>query len=269
MNFTDIIVPALILAAMGLIFGLALAFASKKFHVEKDPRIAQVREALPGANCGGCGFAGCDALAGAIVAGQAPVNGCTVGGAASAKKIAEIMGVDTVADEPKVAFVRCQGALGGVKLKADYSGVADCAAAADVAGGPISCRFACLGMGTCERACPFDAIKVKDGLAVVDREKCTGCGVCVSACPRGVIEMIPKKASIGVACRNTDSGKAVREICSRGCIACGICEKKCGSDAIKVEGGISKVNYENCAGCGTSVESCPTKCIVSFSKKPE
>ena len=262
----DIIVPALILGGMGLIFGLMLAFASKKFKIEKDERIEQVREALPGANCGACGFAGCDAFAEAVVKGEASVNGCPVGKAPVAKKIGEIMGTEPEEGDDKVAFVRCQGALGGIKAKAKYSGVNNCQAATDVAGGDLACRFACLGKGDCEVACPFDAIHVVNNLATVDREKCVGCGICAKACPRGVIDIISSKSPVGVACRNTDSGKDVRAICMRGCIACKLCEKKCEYDAIHVTNGVSVVDYDKCVGCGVCVENCPTKAIVDFRK---
>jgi electron transport complex protein RnfB len=268
MNIMNIVIPGLIVGGMGLLFGLVLAFASKKFSVEKDERIKLVREALPGANCGACGFAGCDAFAEAVVKGEASVNGCPVGKAPVAKKLAEIMGQETDEKDDKVAFVRCQGALGGVKPKSTYSGVSTCQAASDVAGGNLRCRFACLGLGDCERACPFDAIHVSEGLAKVDREKCVGCGICATACPRNVIDMISAKAPVGVACRNTDAGKEVRAICMRGCIACKLCEKKCEYDAIHVKGGVSVVDYDKCVGCGVCVENCPTKAIVDFTKLP-
>lgn len=267
MNIMDIVIPGLIVAGMGLVFGLILAFASKKFSVEKDERIQRVRNVLPGANCGACGYAGCDAFAEAVVKGDAPTNGCPVGKAPVAKKVAEIMGMETNEGDDKVAFVRCHGAQGDVKAKSVYSGLANCQAAADVNGGNLGCRFACLGLGDCERACPFDAVHVKNGLAVVDREKCTGCGICASACPRNVIDMIPTKGPIGVACRNTDPGKEVRAVCSRGCIDCKICEKKCQYDAIHVPAGIATVDYDKCVACGACVESCPTKVIEDFKVK--
>lgn len=268
MNIMDIVVPALIVAGMGLLFGLVLAFASKKFSIEKDERVQLVREALPGANCGACGFAGCDAFAEAVVKGEASINGCPVGKAPVAEKIAKIMGKEAETGDDKVAFVRCQGTLGGVKPKANYSGVSTCQAAADVAGGNLLCRFSCLGMGDCERACPFDAIHVVDGLATVDRKKCVGCGICAPACPRGVIDIISAKAPVGVACRNTDPGKDVRAICMRGCITCKLCEKKCEYDAVHVIGGVSVVDYDKCVGCGVCVENCPTKSIVDLIKLP-
>ena len=269
MNVMDIVLPGLILGAMGLVFGLVLAFASKRFSVQKDERVERVREVLPGANCGACGYAACDAFAEAVVKGEASVNGCTVGKAPVAKKVAEIMGKEANEGDDKIAFVRCHGALGDVKAKSAYSGLANCQAASDVNGGNLACRFACLGLGDCERACPFDAIHVKNGLAVVDRGKCTGCGACVAACPRSVIDMIPAKGYIAVACRNTDPGKAVRAVCSRGCIDCKICEKKCQYDAIHVPAGLATVSYDKCVGCGACVEGCPTKVIVDFGGKAE
>ena len=261
----DIIVPGLILAALGLVFGLILAFASKKFAIAKDERVEQVRECLPGANCGACGYAGCDALADAIVKGDADATKCTVNSQEGVNKIAAIMGVEAGAAEEKIAVVQCQGNVGGVKKRYEYFGVKDCQSAADVAGGPLECRFACLGFGNCERACPFDAISMVDGIAKINAKLCTGCGTCVAACPRGVIALIPKTAPAYVACRNTDPGKVVRSICSRGCIACGICEKKSEEEgAIKVDGGICKIDYSVVKNMDAAIENCPTKVLVKL-----
>lgn len=261
----EIIIAGLVLAALGLVFGLALAFASKKFAVEKDERIDQVRELLPGANCGACGYAGCDAMAEAIVKGEAAPAGCTVSSKEKVAEIAALMGVEAGEAEEKIAAVLCQGGLGDVKKRYDYAGVEDCQSAADVAGGPLACRFACLGYGNCVKACQFDAISVVNSTAVVDPKKCTGCGACVPACPRGVIAMIPKSAPAFVACRNTDPGKVVRSICSRGCIACGICEKKCDDEgAVVVEGGICKINYAAVKNMDASIENCPAKTLVKL-----
>lgn len=263
----QILWPAIVLGALGLLFGLVLAFASKKFKVEKDDRVDLVREALPGANCGGCGYAGCDALAEAIVKGEAAINKCPVGCEAAAEKIAKIMGIATSCDLPKVATVRCQGVEGDVKKRYEYQGVKDCQSAADVHGGPLECRFACLGFGNCERACPFGAIAVKNGIAVVDTAKCTGCGVCVAACPRGVIELVPRNAPVVVACRNTDPGKVVRQICQRGCIACKICEKNSPDGGIVVDGNLAKVDYAKIGSdCSKCIEACPAKVLVNRSE---
>ena len=264
----EILWPAIVLGALGLLFGLALAFASKKFKVEKDERIDAVRDVLPGANCGGCGFAGCDALAEAIVKGEAPVNKCPVGGKAVADKVAAIMGVSSGNDEPMMAVVRCQGTAGEVKKHYEYQGVKDCQAAADVHGGPLACRFACLGFGNCERACPFGAIAVQDGIAVVNQDVCVGCGVCVATCPRGVIELVPKSAPVVVACRNTDPGKVVRQICQRGCIGCKLCEKKAPEGGIVVDKNLAHVDYSKIGSdCAACIEGCPAKALVNPQEK--
>ena len=184
---TTILAP-IVLCVLGIIFGIILAVASKVFAVEKDPREEAITECLPGANCGGCGFAGCDALAKAIANGQAPANACPVGGAPVGEKIASILGVDAGAADKKVAFVRCKGTCDKAKTLYTYTGIEDCAKATVVPGGsPKACSYGCMGFGSCVKACQFDAIHVIDGVAVVDKEKCVACGKCVAACPKGLI----------------------------------------------------------------------------------
>lgn len=255
-----IIFAIVALGAMGLLFGILLAIASKVFAVEVDPRLPLVQDCLPGANCGGCGFPGCGGLASAIVEGKAPVNGCPVGGAATATKIAEIMGVDAGAADKMVAHVHCNGG-GNAADKAKYEGLQECAAALRVAGGPKLCQFACVGLGTCERACPFDAIHVVNGVAKVDSKKCTACKKCVAVCPQHIIDIVPDKCKTHVNCSSKAKGAEVTKVCTVGCIGCGMCVKTCKFDAIHVENGVAVIDYTKCKNCKMCAKACPRNTI--------
>ncbi|MDY6231714.1 RnfABCDGE type electron transport complex subunit B [Peptostreptococcus porci] len=262
-----IVYAVLVLGVLGLIFGLILDFASKKFAVEVDPKEAEILEALPGANCGGCGFPGCGGLAAAIAKGEAPVNGCPVGGAACAEKVAAIMGVEAGAGEKIVANVRCKGTCEATKNKYEYSGIEDCRAAASLIGGPKGCSYGCLGLGTCVQVCAFDAIHVIDGVAVVDDEKCVNCGKCIDVCPKGLIERKPQKKEVTVLCKSNDFGKNVKENCTVGCIGCGICFKECPFDAIIFENKLAQIDYDKCKQCNKCAMKCPTKVIKPKERK--
>jgi len=261
--------PVLSLGGLSFIFGAGLSLASKKFAVEKDPRVDEVREALPGANCGACGYPGCDGLASAIVSGTAPADACPVGGAPVAAKVASIMGVEVKAGERMVARVMCQGDCDQAIDKFKYYGIYDCKAASMLAEGQKGCSYGCLGLGTCERVCPFDAIHVNDkGIAEVDREKCTACKKCVVACPKNVIELIPASSQVQVACKSRDKGKTVKANCKVGCIGCQICVKACPSDAMTFDNNLAKIDYEKCTNCMVCAEKCPTKAIYAdFAKR--
>lgn len=257
-----IVSTVIVLAVIGLLIGLLLVFASEKFHVEVDPKEIAVREALPGNNCGACGFAGCDAMAAAIAKGEAPVNGCPVGGAAAAEKISAVMGVQAEATERKVAFVRCAGTCGVAAEKGTYVGIASCAAAAALPGkGAKSCQFGCLGFGSCAEVCQFGAISVVDGVARVDSSKCRGCGLCANACPQHLIDLVPAKATYIVTCSSRDKGAAVKAQCSAGCIGCSLCVKQCEHEAITVTGNLAAIDQSKCVGCGKCAEKCPAGII--------
>lgn len=257
-----IISAVLTVGILGLVFGLLLAFASVIFKVETDERIEKIEEALPGANCGGCGYAGCSAFAKAVVEDGAPVDGCVVGKKPVAEKIADIMGKSAGNSAPKTARVMCGGDCEKAKEKYDYFGVEDCAAANKLAGGPKTCPTGCLGFGTCAEVCPFGAINVINGVAVVDEDKCTACGKCVKACPKHIIEIVQKDKRVSVLCSNTKPGKEVNTYCSAGCIACRICEKNCPFEAVSVENNLAKVDYEKCKSCGICVKACPKQVIA-------
>ncbi len=255
--------PVIVLGVMGGAFGLLLAIASKVFAVEVDEREELISAALPGANCGGCGFAGCGAYAAAVVAGNAPVNKCAVGGAEVAAQIAAIMGQEAGSMEKMVAFVRCSGTEGHRTTKFDYSGIDDCFAAMRLGGGqgPIDCVNGCIGLGNCVKACKFDAIHIVDGIAKVDRDKCVGCQACMGACPKKIIDMVPYAATVTVPCGSTAKGAVTRKQCDFGCIACKLCEKNCEFDAIHVVDNHAYIDYSKCTACGKCAEKCPRKII--------
>ena len=250
-----------VLGGIGVVCGVLLALAAKMFHVPVDQKIIDVRSALPGANCGGCGFPGCDGLAEAIASGEAPVNACPVSNEEGYIKIAEIMGVEAKIGEKQVAHVMCNGCDSLASKKYEYHGVRDCKAAAAVAGGNKSCERGCLGFGNCVDVCEFDAIEIIDGVAVIDKEKCTACGKCIEECPKAVISLVPQKQDVIVNCENRDFGKAVKEVCKVGCIGCKICEKNCPHDAIHVNDNIAKIDYDKCTQCMICTEKCPAKTI--------
>ncbi len=250
-----------LLAFLGITFGIVLAVASRKLAVKSDPRIDEIEELLPGANCGGCGYPGCRGLAEAIVAGKVPVTTCPV--TKDHSPIAKVMGVEVVSSgERKIARVRCAGGNKEAAKRFIYLGVEDCTAAQNLAGGPKACTFGCLGLGNCTKVCPFGAITMSDnGLPVVDEEKCTGCGLCTKACPRGLITLWPVGKSVTVLCMNQNKGAEVRKVCKVGCIGCRICEKQCPTGAITVENNLARINPELCIECGRCIEKCPMKAI--------
>ncbi|NLU11060.1 MAG: RnfABCDGE type electron transport complex subunit B [Tepidanaerobacter acetatoxydans] len=263
----DIIITSVLsMGGLGLLLGGGLALASKKLAVETDPRVDAIIEALPGANCGACGYPGCSGLAKAIVEGKAPVNTCPVGGAPVAEKIAKIMGMDEAiaSTERKVARVLCQGGKTEAKLKSEYHGIKTCKAASMINNGPKACPFACIGFGDCKKVCPVGAITIgENGLPYVDEEKCIGCGLCAQECPKDVLALIPEKNEVRVSCRATMKAKDTRAVCSSGCIACKQCEKVCPFDAIHVNNNVAAIDYEKCRNCMLCVEKCPTGAITS------
>ena len=261
MNIVPILFAILVLGGIGLLFGLILGIAGKKFAVQVDERVEKVRECLGGANCGACGYAGCDAFAEAVVKGEAPVNGCTPGGNGAAKAIAEIMGVKAENKEPTVARVRCSGNCDNMIVRYDYSGYKSCRAAAAIAGGPKACHFACIGLGDCMKKCKFGAISIENGVAKIDPDVCGGCGMCEETCPREIIHVLPRNQTILVACRNKATGKTARLQCKTACVACGRCARECPSEAITMVEGVARIDETKCTRCGACVPVCPMHCI--------
>ncbi|HPZ91432.1 MAG TPA: RnfABCDGE type electron transport complex subunit B [Bacillota bacterium] len=260
----EIIKPVLSLTVLAVVFGGILAWADKVFAVKKNPRVDEIIEVLPGANCGACGYAGCAAFAEAVAKGEAPVNGCPVGRQKVADEIAKIMGVSAACDDECLkARLVCQGSDDVAKTKMIYHGIDDCRAAVLLHGGDKTCPYGCLGLGTCVRVCPFDAISMGDnGLPVIDSGLCTGCNKCRDACPKGVIRMVPEGSAVLVACNSHDKGAAVVKACKVGCIACGKCVKVCPEDAIALVDNLAVIDPAKCTNCGACVEACPTKAII-------
>jgi electron transport complex protein RnfB len=256
----------LTLASMGILFGAGLAIVAKKFAVESNPREEIILDSLPGANCGACGFPGCSGYASAVVKGEAGVDRCPVGGPGTATVIGKIMGVETTPDtfKKRVARVRCRGGRTTAADRFEYKGISSCRAANMLNGGPKACLYGCLGFGDCVKACTFGAMHMDDdGIPAVDEEFCTACGKCVEACPRGIIELLDQSHETYVLCMSLEKGAKVKKVCSVGCIGCGICEKNCPDDAIKVQNNLARVIPEKCINCGICAEKCPTKCIIS------
>lgn len=259
---TGIIYAAIVVGIIGILIGVFLGVASEKFKVEVDEKEILVRNELPGNNCGGCGYAGCDALAKAIAAGQAEVGACPVGGSDIAAKIGAIMGIAAGSAEKKVAFVKCKGTCDKTKVQYNYYGIDDCKKISVVPGaGEKACTYGCMGYGSCVKACEFDAIHVVDGVAIVDKEKCVACGKCVDSCPNHLIELVPYKAKHLVQCNSHDKGKDVKAKCAAGCIGCTLCTRQCEVDAIHMDNNVAVIDYEKCTNCGKCAAKCPVKII--------
>lgn len=253
-----------ILGALALALGIVLAVASKIFHVDVDPRVEEVEELLPGINCGACGLAGCAAMAEHIVAGDASPARCPVCNNDARGAIFRLMGLEHEEAEPEVARMLCGGGV-GCKDKEAYRGVDDCRAAVLVHGGPKACDYACVGLGSCVEACPFEALFIgEDGLPHVIEERCTACGACERICPRNVIKVMPAKHVVWVKCSSHDPGKVVNKICETGCIACRKCEKECPFDAIHVIDNLAVIDYEKCKLCGKCAQVCPKHTIIDL-----
>lgn len=260
MSITGVLIAAALVGGTGLIIGIALGLAGKVFDVKIDEKEIAIREKLPGNNCGGCGYAGCDALAKAIASKEAPISACPVGGGDVASAISEIMG-ETVDVVKYTAYVKCSGNNDTSGRKYNYNGPIKCREVSVVSGGNKACLYGCLGYGSCTLVCDFDAIHIENGVAIVDKDKCVACGKCVSECPKKLIEIVPYDNNVRVACSSKDKGKDVKEVCKSGCIGCKLCEKVCESDAISVENNIAHIDYDKCTKCGKCAEKCPAKII--------
>jgi len=257
----------LTLSGIGLLASLGLGLAAKKFAVQRNPLIERVDEVLPGVNCGACGWAGCNAYARAVVEEGAAVNACIPGGQETARQVAEIIGVEAAEAESWVAVLLCKGGRREAKSEFEYRGISDCKAAMIIAGGYKSCTYGCLGLGTCERACPFAAIHIDgNGLPAVDEEKCTGCGICVKSCPKSVLLLAPRGMGVHVRCHSHDRGGQVKKVCSVGCIGCGACVRICPYEALSLDDSLAVMNYSRCQQCGLCVDQCPTHNIDSLIK---
>lgn len=262
------IVPVLIFGVIGLAAGGILVLCSKLLYVESDERVSLITEALPGANCGACGYSGCEGYAAAVAKGEAEVNLCRAGGSECSQKIAQIMGTSAKAAEKQTAYVRCNGCIGATEDRYIFMGTSSCAATERLYNGKGTCRSGCDGLGDCAAVCGFDAISIMNGVAVVDPSKCVGCGKCAEVCPNKLIAVIPATLKYQVRCSNIDSGKLARDVCQNSCIGCRICEKKCKYDAIKVENNHAVIDSEKCCSCGECAKACPRKCITQLPNCP-
>lgn len=256
----------LAIGGIGAAFGAILAFASKTFAVETDPRTDKINEVLPGANCGACGYPGCAGFAEAVVSGKAPINGCPVGRQKVADQISEIMGsqkqVGSESQVKPVSRVKCKGTHEVAVDKFKYDGVKDCKSAMLIDGGQKACKYGCLGLGTCVRECPFDAITMSDkGLPVTDEELCTSCEKCVKECPKDVLHMVPQGSDVHVLCNSQDKGGVVMKVCKVGCIGCRKCAKVCPVDCITIENNLAVIDNTICISCEKCVVECPTNAI--------
>ncbi|MDO5110986.1 MAG: RnfABCDGE type electron transport complex subunit B [Clostridia bacterium] len=260
MNWLPVFLAFGVIGALGTLCGVMLTAADKKFAVQSDERWQQVRQALGGANCGACGYSGCNAYAEAIVAGKARIYACP---SANTEAIAAAMGMQLESPIPMKAYVRCQGNRGNTKERYIYDGYQSCVTAATMAGGPKMCCYACLGLGDCEKVCPFGAISIQNGVAVVDEFRCVGCGNCARYCPRHAIELKPAASKVYVKCNNGTLGRTTRAHCIKSCIGCGACAKKCPQQAIEIKNGHAVVDYSRCDDCLACLSVCPSWCIVT------
>lgn len=258
-----VLYATLIIGGSGLLLAVILALASKFMAVPTDEKVEKVRECLPGANCGACGYSGCDGYAAAVAEGSAAPNLCTPGGEETARQLSGLLGAEIVV-EKKYAFVKCNHGADKALKEYNYNGAISCAAANLLYKGPLACKYGCIGFGDCVAVCDYGALKIENGMLKVDKSKCTGCGKCAARCPKGLIEILPETVSFVVACANTQKGAAARKVCTASCIGCGKCAKLCSVGAITVNENLAYIDSQKCIGCGICAEQCPTKCIVEF-----
>ena len=241
----SIAIPVILVVIVGLLASCMLSYASKVFAIQEDQLFLDLRAELPGANCGGCGFAGCDDYAHALVENsEIPCTKCSVGGPAVAKKLAALMGQEAGEMEKKVAFVMCNGTTENAEQLYQYEDIDSCKAAKQLYGGSKVCPFGCIGLGDCVEACNFDAIRIMNGVAVVGRDYCTSCGACAKACPQKLIKIIPESSKVQVRCHNEQKGADARKVCKTSCIGCGMCARVCPKGAISVENNLSRIDPE-------------------------
>jgi len=260
----NILVPGAIIGGIAALLGILIVIVSHFFHLPVNEKKEAILSALPGANCGGCGFAGCDGYAQYLADGASDTSRCAVGGAACAGELASILGVEAKYPEKQVVRLLCQGTTGpdgATNPRYEYLGTKTCNAAHGLLGGPGSCTYGCLGFGDCIAACAFHALSVRDGIIHVDTDECTACGQCVKVCPKNILQLLPVSAEVAVLCKNTWPGAQTRKNCTAGCIGCQKCMKVCPAGAISMTGGLAVVSQELCTHCGECVKVCPTHAV--------
>jgi len=261
----DILIPMVVLMGIGLFFAILIVIVSRFFAVEENKRQSEVRELLPGANCGACGFSGCDGYAASLADGDTDIGRCPVGGAAVTQDLAALLGLEAVDVEATVAHVMCQGTTAHTSKRYAYSGTISCSAAHGLFSGPNSCTYGCIGFGDCVYHCPYGAIDLVDGIAVINEDKCKACGLCVVTCPKELIFMVPKRTGTTiVSCRNKWPGAQTRKNCTIGCIGCKKCFNICEFDAITMTGPLAVIDQSKCTRCGKCEPVCPTNAIRSY-----
>lgn len=258
-----ILIAALVVCAIGAVCAVVLVVASRLFAVEEDETAVKIRECLPGANCGACGYAGCDGYAKALSEDAGvKTNLCIPGADAVSRQISEILGVDFADVVEQVAVVHCLGDCEHTSPKMEYEGIQSCKAAKTLYGGKGKCTFGCLGYGDCLSVCPNDAICIEKGIAHINTRLCVGCGLCVKACPQGIIGIVDDVERVVIKCSNKEKGALVRQECSNGCIGCKKCEKTCAQGAIKVTDNLAAIDYGKCTACGDCASACPVGCLL-------
>ena len=258
-----ILTAILVLAGIGLVASLLLVVAAKFMAVPVDEKFPLIRGCLPGANCGACGYAGCDGYANALVDGsETKINKCVPGGSQVAQELAEVTGQSFEETAAMVAFVHCKGDCNATVKKSDYEGTRSCKAVRLLYGGDGTCQYGCIGYGDCAVVCPEQAINVINGVAHINEDRCIGCGLCSKTCPQHIISVIPKAWPVKVGCSNMDKGAVTRKKCTAGCIGCGMCQRNCPAGAIKVVNNVAQIDYDLCTGCGKCKEVCPMHCIL-------
>ncbi len=263
------ILPIIIVGSIGLLSSIVLVIAAKVMAVPADELFEAVRAELPGANCGACGYAGCDDYAKACAHNGAKTNLCIPGGSEVAKKVSAALGVVSEDVEPQYAIVRCSGNCYATDSIMDYRGKQSCAACNLFYQGKGSCSHGCLGYGDCIDVCKYGAISIVDGIAIIDKSACVGCGMCAKVCPNHLINIIPKKSTIYVGCSSHDKGAFTRKVCKSGCIGCKKCEKTCESGAIIVTDNLASIDPAKCTNCGACAAVCPTGAIVTCESRCE
>lgn len=255
------VLPILFFVLIGAAAGILLAVASKLLFVKTDETVEKITAALPGANCGGCGYSGCEGYAKAVAEGSAPANLCKPGGPEATAEISGIMGIEAVIAEREYAHVRCNGNCDACDDKFTYIGTKSCAAIEKFYNGKGNCSFGCHGMGDCAAVCDNDAIRIEKGVAIINPELCGGCGKCIKACPNNLISFVKESQRYAVRCSSGDTGKVTKSVCKNGCIGCGICVRKCPKGAIILNNNHAEINSDMCNNCGACYAACPVKCI--------